>query len=359
MGSKVRVRLAGSTVYIGAAVGTCGPVGVARAGRDDARPSAGTERRVARAERRAIREERRRAARSVARSATRHSVKDDALASAPGLRGRPPADACRCRPPGLRDDTAAAGLPRNSITWGAVVADFDDDGADDIFLGRHGSRARLLLDRGATFVDAGVGFGTVDRHGCAADDVDGSGPGPLLLDRGPAWDGVKANQLWLDAGTGKGTLDPVVGRAAEPLGRGPVVRFLDVDGDGHRDLFLGQETERMDGLPSDNRLYLRTAPARFEAVAGSGIDPTRAARSVSTGDIDADGSADLLVYSDEHSLRRTGGVRLYHATDGPFRDVTNRHGIRSIGGPTRSSRSSTGTAARTSSSCPRRASACR
>jgi hypothetical protein len=79
-------------------------------------------------------------------------------------------------------------------------------------------------------------------------------------------------------------------------------------------------------------VYLRTAPARFEAVAGSGVDPTRAARSVSTGDIDADGSADLLlVYSDEHSLRRTGGVRLYHATDGPFRDVTNRHGIRSIG----------------------------
>ena len=144
--------------------------------------------------------------------------------------------------------------------------------------------------------------------------------------------GVKANQLWLDPGTGDSTLDPVVGRAAEPLGRGRVATFLDADGDGQRDLFVGQETERMDGLPSDNRVYLRTAPARFEAVAGSGIDPTLAARSVSTGDVDADGSDDLLlVYSDEHALRRTGGVRLYHATGGRFRDVTSRHGIRSIG----------------------------
>ena len=330
--------LAGSTVYIGAAVRTCGAIGAAGTGRQDARSegrSARTDRRVERAERRAIREERRRAGRAVARSASRSSVKDDALAPRPlgSVAGIPRIRYSAASALGLRDRTVAAGLPRSSITWGAVVADFDDDGADDIFLGRHGSRAQLLLNRGARFVDAGVGFGTVDRHGCAADDVDGSGfPDLYCSVGGRRGTGVKANQLWLDPGTGVSTLDPVVGRAAEPLGRGRVATFLDADGDGQRDLFVGQETERMDGLPSDNRVYLRTAPARFEAVAGSGIDPTLAARSVSTGDVDADGSDDLLlVYSDEHALRRTGGVRLYHATGGRFRDVTSRHGIRSIG----------------------------
>ena len=79
-------RLAGSTVYIGAAVRTCGPVGVARAGRDDARTqgrSAGTERRVARAERRAIREERRR--RGTVRRSFRDASqrRDEALAPRP------------------------------------------------------------------------------------------------------------------------------------------------------------------------------------------------------------------------------------------------------------------------------------
>jgi hypothetical protein len=330
--------LAGSTLFIGAALRTCEEVSVARVEGRDARAErsvALAERRVARAQRRAIREQRRREGRSVARSANRHGVKDDVLAPRPvgSVAGLPrlrfaAADTLR-----LRDRTVAAGLPRSSVTYGAVVADFDDDGADDIFLGRHGSQAQLLLDRGGRFIDAGVSFGTVDRHGCAADDVDGSGFPDLYCSVGARrGTGVKANQLWLDPGTEARTLDPVVGRAAEPLGRGRVATFLDVDGDGRQDLFVGQETERMDGLPSDNRLYLRTGPARFQAVTGSGVDPTRAARSVSTGDIDADGSADLvLVYSEEHALRRTGGMRLYHAIGGRFRDVTSRQGIRSIG----------------------------
>jgi FG-GAP-like repeat len=233
----------------------------------------------------------------------------------------------------LRDVTGAAGLPRTSTTWGAVIADFDADGADDIFLSRHGAAARLFLDRGPRFVNAGVSFGFVDRHGCAADDVDGSGLPDLYCSiGGRRGTGVKANELWLDpAGPGP-ALDPLAGRASEPLGRGRVAAFLDVDIDGRDDLFVGQETERMDGLPSDGRIYLRTGPARFRAIAGAGIDPGLAAWSISTGDIDSDDRTDLVfVHADPHSLRSVGGIRLYRNVGGRFRDVTGQQRVRSIG----------------------------
>jgi hypothetical protein len=88
----------------------------------------------------------------------------------------------------------------------------------------------------------------------------------------------------------------------------------------------------MDGLPSDDRLYVRRGPARFDPVADSGIDPTLSAWSVSKGDVDGDRRPDLLlVHADAHSLRRTGGVRLYRNIGGRFRDVTGRQRIRSIG----------------------------
>jgi hypothetical protein len=309
--------LAGSSLRIGAAARTCGAVGVAAG------------------QRRAIRERRRAQAGAAARGAP------DPDAHAPAAAPRP-AGATRSTPTlrlsaagGIRlvDRTRAAGMPRSSVTWGAVVADFDDDGADDVFLGRHGSDARLFLDRGTRFVDRGVGFGDVDRHGCAAADVDGSGfPDLYCSVGGRRGTGVKANQLWLDPATGGRMLDPIVGRAVEPLGRGRVATFLDADGDGHPDLFVGQDTERMDGLPSDSRLYLRGAPARFRPVAGSGIDPTLSAWSASSGDVDADGRPDLLlVHADPHSVRRTGGVRLYRNVGGRFRDVTRAQRVRSIG----------------------------
>ena len=157
--------------------------------------------------------------------------------------------------------------------WGAAIADFDDDGADDIFLGRHGAPARLFLSRRA-LRGRRCGFGSVDRHGCAAEDVDGAASRTSTARSGA--DAGRASRRISSGSTRPGRVASATrwsGRAAEPLGRGRVAAFLDVDLDGHDDLFVGQETERMDGLPSDNRVYLRAGPARFDALAGSGIDP--------------------------------------------------------------------------------------
>ncbi len=231
------------------------------------------------------------------------------------------------------DVTKAAGLPTESQSWGSVAADFDGDGLDDIFLGRHGARAALYLNAGGRFEDSERKFGGGDRHGCVAGDVDGSGLPDLYCSFGASrGTGTKANQLWLDPGGATPQEHPRAGGATEPLGRGRQARLLDIDEDGHADLLLGQETKRMDGQPSTNRAFLRTGPARFEAAEIPGFDTGLATESLDIADYDGDGRVDvLLVYYDKRAGEPKAGIRLYRNEEGPaFTDVTAEAGIATI-----------------------------
>ncbi len=231
------------------------------------------------------------------------------------------------------DVAAEVGLPTASQSWGATVADFDGDGRDDVFLGRHGARARLYRNTGGEFVDSEQAFGGGDRHACAVADVDGSGLPDLYCAFGASrGTGTKHNQLWLDPGRTP-MLHEAAGGATEPLGRGRQPRFFDIDEDGDDDLFIGQETKRMDGLPSVNRGYLAVGPAAFEATPLPGIDTGLATEAIDVADYDGDGREDLLfVYWDKRALAPTSGIRLYRNEPGTaFADVTARVGIESIG----------------------------
>jgi hypothetical protein len=230
------------------------------------------------------------------------------------------------------DRAGAVGLPAESVTWGAVIADFDADGQQDIFLGRHGSRARLFLDQGDTFTASDLELGWGDRHGCAADDVDDSGLPDLYCsfggDRGR---GVHANELWLDPGGAEPRLEPVSGGAVEPLGRGRKVAFVDIDADGHNDLLLGQRPNRVDGLPSVTRAYLRDGVASFRALESSGIDRGLGTLSLDVADFDLDGRADVALVFDQQRANGPGsGIRLYRNTDAGFREVSRAWGVRSM-----------------------------
>ena len=76
-------------------------------------------------------------------------------------------------------------------------------------VGRHLPRAPRVgcpaFWRAAPLRRCGWRFGNVDRHGCAASDVDGSGrPDLYCTVGGRRGSGVKSNQLWLDpAGPGR------------------------------------------------------------------------------------------------------------------------------------------------------------
>jgi hypothetical protein len=232
----------------------------------------------------------------------------------------------------IRDRAKALGLPTWSPTWSAVVDDFDGDGRDDIFLGRHGAQANLYIDDGRIFRDSGVDFGRGDRHGCASTDVDGSGLPDLYCGFGATrGNAVKANQLWLDPG-GDPSLAPFAGGMPEPLGRGRYTTFIDADQDGVKDLFVGQKQGRVDGLPSSNRVYLSDGSGSFRLYGRSGIAPDIGSAGVDTADVDLDGRTDILVvYHDQLSPSGRSGVRLYRNTPSGFRDMTRQYGVRSMG----------------------------
>ena len=231
------------------------------------------------------------------------------------------------------DKAAAAGLARTAHTYGAVIRDFDKDGRKDIFLGGHADEAKLLLDRGATFKRKAVPFGSGDRHGCAAADVDRSGLPDLYCSYGGARGlSAKANELWLDPGGPKPRRAADVGGAAEPLGRGRATAFLDYDVDGRPDLVLGQQTNRVDGLPSLSRVYRWVERGRFSLVREPGLATAVGARAFDVEDFDRDGRKDLLMVSDDpRAAGRTSSVKLYRNTRSGLRPVHGARGIRSIG----------------------------
>jgi hypothetical protein len=231
------------------------------------------------------------------------------------------------------DRAAAAGLARTAHTYGAVIRDFDKDGRKDIFLGGHADAAKLLLDRGATFERKAVPFGSGDRHGCAAADVDRSGLPDLYCSYGGARGlSAKANELWLDPGGPDPRRAADVGGAAEPLGRGRTAAFLDYDVDGRPDLVLGQQTNRVDGMPSLSRVYRWVGKGRFSLVRDPGLATAVGARAFDVEDFDRDGRKDLLMVSDDpRAAGRTSSVKLYRNTRRGLTPVHGARGIRSIG----------------------------
>ncbi len=227
------------------------------------------------------------------------------------------------------DKAASAGLPTRGHTYGAVIADFDGDGRQDIFLSGHADKAHLYLDRGTAYEQRSTDFGEGDRHDCAASDVDSSGLPDLYCTFGGArGTSVRGNQLWLDPGGPHPRLTWGTGTAAELLGRGRAAAFLDYDDDGREDLVIGAQADRLDGLPSVSRVYRRTGNADFAPVRGSGLTPLLSVGHFDTGDYDQDGRTDLLMsVNDPRSSGRSKDLRLYRNTPSGFRNVTASSGI--------------------------------
>lgn len=237
------------------------------------------------------------------------TARDATVAAAPRVRAR--------------DVTRAAGLAGSIHSYGAVAADFDDDGWTDLFVGRHSEPGRLLLNDKGRFDDApGVTIPDRDRHGCAAADVDADGRMDLYCAIGASkGSALKANELWMAQPDGTYRNEALEMLASDPIGRGRLAVFFDLDHDRYPDLFLADRADRPDGLPSRHRVLADPGGDGFVARTAAGFDAGSGADCLRTGDLEQDGWEDVVLCA--LGYRPGGyGVRILRNVGGRLVDVT-------------------------------------
>lgn len=247
--------------------------------------------------------------RSAARAATSGTAGRESTAAAVRVRAR--------------DVTRAAGLAGSIHSFGAVRADFDGDGWPDLFIGRHSEPGRLLLNDRGTFDDAPrFSIPDRDRHGCDAADVDADGRVDLYCSIGASkGSALKANELWMAEPDGSYTDRAIEMLASDPLGRGRLAAFFDLDHDRYPDLFIADRPDRVDGLPSRHRVLGNVGGTRFRARSAAGFDAGSGASCLVTGDLDRDGWEDVVLCT--RGYRPNGyGIRILRNARGRLVDIT-------------------------------------
>ncbi len=260
------------------------------------------------------------------------------------------------------DDAAAeAGLtlpPEDrERALGAIAADLDGDGWQDLYVGNDAGPNSLWLSRGAdaegkvTFADGALLAGTAlnaqgkaeASMGIGVADYDRDGDPDLVLGHIV----VESNTLYRNRGAGLFEDRS----AASELGRPSRTHtafgmlFLDFDGDGWLDLFAANgAVQNIESLASRgdpfpvheiNQLFRNRGPIRGEvrygevtAVAGEVFKLSEVSRGAAGGDVDNDGDIDILLSNnngparlliDSGPPRRWIGLRL--VTGEPARDA--------------------------------------
>jgi hypothetical protein len=225
------------------------------------------------------------------------------------------------------DKAVDAGISQTTKTRGAIIADFNNDGSPDIFLGRHNaSTARLYTNDGSghfTEIDQGT-FVKTDRHGCDAADVNSDGLKDIFCSEGANQASTpKRNELWVQKPDH--TFVDQAGQygLSNPFSRGRINTFIDANGDDRPDLFLANEADRLDALPTPNQLFTNQEGTTFRSAPGYGLERemdysgsllggtpgSLSGSNPSVADLDKDGWQDLLVAT-------TSGLHVYHNDQG-------------------------------------------
>jgi hypothetical protein len=215
------------------------------------------------------------------------------------------------------DKARDAGIYELTKTRGAVITDFNNDQHLDVFLNRHQNVARLYINDGnGHFSETNQGtFRQIDRHGCDAADVSGDPLKDIFCVTSAARGTLlKQDELYIQRAD-----HTFVNRTAqygvlEPLARGRSATFINANGDAYLDLFVANEPDRGDGLPSPNRLFINEGGNAYGYAPESGLelevgDGPSSGGNPDAGDLDKDGWQDLLAES-------STGLRVYHNNRG-------------------------------------------
>ena len=248
----------------------------------------------------------------------------------------------------FQDVTEKAAIPEVGYGMGAVAADYDNDGHEDLFLTNFGGNI-LLRNRGnGTFQDVTAKSGLAGS-GWATSAAFGDLNGDVLLDlfvaryldytpeknlfcgdvpKGrrdychPAFFPPTRNLLYQN--NGDGTFRDVSQESgiAELTGKGLGVVLTDVDEDGRLDIYVANDT-------TFNHLFRNLGEMRFEdvslqsgaALAASGT--VLSGMGVAAGDLDGDGRTDLAVTNYEAELNS-----FYRGLgEGVFEDISASSGF--------------------------------
>ncbi len=222
------------------------------------------------------------------------------------------------------------GLDRKATsTYGSVKLDVDRDGWPDLLIGRHSSPAWLLLNRGGRYTPAkDISFPGIDRHGCTAGDADGDGRVDIFCATGALHGaGVKTHELWMQQPDGTFQDRAVEMRVADPVGRGRLAVFFDLDHDDHADLFIANRPDRTDGLPSRHRVLANPSGDRYVPRSVLGFDAAGGADCIVAKDLDRDGWEDIVLCQRAVGRPVGQGLRVLRNVRGRLVDVTERVGI--------------------------------
>jgi Tfp pilus assembly protein PilF len=210
----------------------------------------------------------------------------------------------------LTDESGLADLPPVGDQPAALAAsDYDDDAAEDLYVGGHLLRGSL-----GRFVETTTAAGTtlgVRATAAAFGDFDNDGHMDLFV--------ATAGRAALFHNLGDGHFQDVAA-AAGVADAGPATRalFVDLDHDGDLDLFLA--------TPAGNRAYRNNGDGTFsETAAAIGLAGGGGTRDAAAGDFDGDARTDLVVVGAD------GRVRLYHNLgQGHYEDATATAGLAGI-----------------------------
>lgn len=245
-------------------------------------------------------------------------------------------------PTGLVDVAAAAGLAESNESWEAEPVDADGDGDGDVWIGYHDQGGKLFSNDGdgtytriapTAWPKVNAAGRIPDRHDCAWADVDRDGRMDAYCTAGRGSNNPvkygRENELWLQRTPGQFIEVGAQWGVGELCGRSHYAAFLDANGDGFPDLFVGNAPPRDDtddpcddpgnGLPNEEaKLFLNDHGTALRYDRTMGVGGYGGARCAEVVDYDRDGWDDLLVCGNPATrlLHNEGGVRFVDVAPG-------------------------------------------
>lgn len=197
-----------------------------------------------------------------------------------------------------------------------AFADIDGDGDLDLFVGFDGAPNRLYRNDRGTFTDVAASVGVADARptrAAAWGDFDGDGDPDLLLGFTPL---ANASVLKLYRNTG-GTFADATREAGLVVPTGAVRQpvFVDFDGDGDLDLFIGFRDRA-------NAMYRNDRGTFTDVAASIGLADPRKTVGAVWFDFDADGDLDVAVANMDGDANG-----LFRNDAGTFVDVAGAAGV--------------------------------